>query len=190
MSYGCPDYSCGDDWSSISDQLCPDLTNGGMDAIILLKCGVFRADLVQNGSTDLLDPDKVQALITANRAKVIPQIQVELTAPSGVTADNYDPCSADAVVNFDRGVSIVDPNVNQVRQEMWDSVSSASGFKNAGMLIHECDASRWTYIDTHVDLAPGRISPAKNNERQRIEIAGTWRRRTAAEIFPEADLVA
>jgi hypothetical protein len=161
-----------------------------MDAMIILACGIQRSQLVQDSSPNLLDPAKVQALIAGNQARVVPQIQIELTAPSGVTADNYDPCSADAVVNFDRGMTIIDPNVNQVRQEFWDSVASPSGFKNGGVLIHECDASRWTYVDTHVDLAPGRISPAKNQERQRIEIAGTWRRRTAAEIFPEADLVA
>ncbi len=184
------DYNyCGDDWSSIEDQLCPDLFNGGMDAIILFKKGVKRSDIVQNASPDLLDPAKIQTLITTNCARVVTDIQVELTAPSGVTADNYDPCSQDAVVTFDRGVTITDPNVNQIRQEFWDSVGSPSGFKNAGMLIHECDADRWTYIDTHVDVAPGRISPAKNNERQRIEIAGTYRSRTAAEIFPAADLV-
>lgn len=189
MAYGCPDYNCGDDWEELPEDLCPTPVNGGMDAAIIFRCGVVRSDIVQNGNPALLDVAKVQALISNNDARVVQNIQIELTAPSAVTADNYDPCSQDATVNFDRGMTIIDKNVNQNRQVFWDSIASPSGFKLGGMLIHECDADRWTYVDKHVDFAPGRISPAKNAERQRIEIAGTWRKRTAAEIFPAADLI-
>lgn len=189
MAYGCPDYNCGSDWDNLPENLCPSPVNGGMDAMIVLRCGVQRSDLVQNSDPSLLDPTKVQALINGNDAKVVQNVQVEMTAPSAVTADNYDPCSQDATVNFDRGITVTDPNVNQERQVFWDSIASPSGFKLGGILLHECDADRWTYIDKHVDLSPGRISPAKNSERQRIEIAGTWRNRTAAEIFAAADLI-
>jgi len=180
----CPSYYCGSDWEDFGGaDACDNIHSGGADAIILLKCGVVEADLVDDADPDLLDADKLNALIAGGDAQLIPGLQVTLDAPSVITQDIFNPCSSDAPVDYDHTVGIIDRNVNETRRAAWNSVSSTSGFKNGGMLIHECGDERWTYIDSSVNIAIGRILPAKGTDVQRFENSGTWRSKNIARLF-------
>lgn len=189
MANDCPSYYCGDEWDDITNDLCPERFNGGMSAMILLRCGVERADLVQDADPTLLDDAKVQALISGNDAKAIKNIQVTINAPSEETADILSPCEPDVAVNYTRTITIEDPNVNEVRRSFWSSVNSANRFANGGALLYECDADRWTYVDKSLQISGGRETPAKNTELQKFTLTGTYRSKDDAEIFPAADLL-
>lgn len=189
MAEICPSYYCGDEWEDISSALCADRKNGGMSLMILLRCGILAADLIEDGDPEALDLEKVQGLIDGNDAKVIPHIQVAIDAPSAVTATVYDPCNPEQTINYDRSLSITDPNVNEIRRKFWSSVNSANLFANGGALLYECDAERWTWIPQTMSLAGGRISPATNGELQRFEYKGTWRDRDDAPIMENTTFV-
>jgi hypothetical protein len=184
MATECPSYYCGDEWEDITSALCPETFNGGMSFAILLRCSVNEEDIVQDADPDALDLEKVQGLIDANDAKAIPHIQLTIDTPAEVTANVYDPCNPEQVINYDRTITIVDPNVNEVRRAFWSSVNSANRFANGGMLIYECDADRWTYVDAKLSISGGRVSPENNGELQRFEISATYRAKDDARIFP------
>ena len=175
MATTCPSYYCGDEWDDITSALCAERKNGGISLMVLLRCGVVEADLVDDGDSTALDLAKVQALIDGNDAKVLPFIQVTIDAPSPVTATVYDPCNPEQTINYDRTLTIVDPNVNEVRRRFWSSVNSANLFANGGALLYECDAERWTWIPQTMSIAGGRISPENNGELQRFEMTATYR---------------
>ena len=183
MAQACPSYYCGDEWEDITSALCPDRKNGGIAFAILLRCGVEEADLVDDGDPTALDLAKVQALLDGNDAKALPFIQATIDAPSAVTATVYDPCNPEQTINYDRTLTIVDPNVNEVRRKFWSSVNSANLFANGGALLYECDAERWTWIPKQMSIAGGRVSPENNSELQRFELTATWRDRDDAPIM-------
>lgn len=183
MATDCPAYDCGSEWDDITSALCPEKFNGGMSFMLLFRCGVDRTDIVSDGDPTALDLTKVQDLITGNDAKAIPHIQITIDAPSEVTGSSYDPCNPEEVLNYDRTLAIVDPNVNEVRRSFWSSVNSANQFANGGALIYECDADRWTYVDNRLSISGGRVSPENNGERQRFELSASYRSRNDAEIF-------
>jgi hypothetical protein len=183
MATTCPSYYCGDEWDDISSALCVDRKNGGISLMLLLRCGVDDADLVEDEDPNALSLAKVQALINGNDAKVLPFIQVTIDAPSAVTATVYDPCNPEQTINYDRTLTIVDPNVNETRRKFWSSVNSANLFTNGGALLYECDADRWTWIPSTLSIAGGRVSPENNGELQRFELTATWRDRNDAPIM-------
>ena len=79
MATTCPSYYCGDEWDDITSALCAERKNGGISLMVLLRCGVVEADLVDDGDATALDLAKVQALIDGNDAKVLPFIQVTIS---------------------------------------------------------------------------------------------------------------
>jgi hypothetical protein len=190
----CPSYYCGDEWDDITSALCPERKNGGIAFAILLRCGILDADIVSDSDPNALDLAKVQALIDGNDAKALPFIQVTIDAPSPVTANVYDPCNPEQTINYDRTLTIVDPNVNEVRRKFWSSVNSANLFANGGMFLYECDAERWTWIPVSMSIEGGRVSPENNGELQRFELVAKWRDPDDAPImegttFVPSDLV-
>jgi hypothetical protein len=183
MANTCPSYYCGDEWDDITSALCQERKNGGIAFMVLLRCGVEPADLTEDGDPTALDLAKVQAALDSNDAKAIPFIQVTIDAPSAVTANVYDPCNPEQTIGYDRTLTIVDPNVNEVRRKFWSSVNSANLFVNGGALLYECDAERWTYVDKSLSISGGRISPENKSELQRFELTATWSDRDDAAIM-------
>ena len=175
MATTCPSYYCGDEWDDITSALCPERKNGGIAFMILLRCGIPDEDIVEDGNPNALDQTKIQTLLNNNNAKAVPFIQVTIDAPSPVTATVYDPCNPEQTINYDRTLTIVDPNVNEVRRKFWSSVNSANLFANGGALLFECDAERWTWIPATMSIAGGRVSPENNGELQRFELVATYR---------------
>jgi len=193
-SAACPSYYCGSEWENLETALCPDRKNGGINLMIILRCGVQTSELVSNSDPTALDEAKVQALITGNDARVVPFIQITMDAPSAVTTNVYDPLNPEQTVTYDRTLTIVDPNVNETRRKFWDSINSASGFSNGGCLLWEADAERWSWVDAQLSLSGGRTSPENNSELQRFEYSATYRSKSDASImegttFTPVDLV-
>lgn len=186
MANDCPSYYCSDEWTDLPSALCPETFNGGISLMILLRCDVVEADLVDDEDPDALDLEKVQGLIDSDDARVISHIQVTIDAASEVTANVYDPCNPEQTINYDRTLTIVDPNVNEDRRQFWSSVNSANRFANGGALFYECDAERWTYVDTKIAISGSRVSPENNGELQRFELSAKYRSKDDAKIFTDA----
>jgi hypothetical protein len=189
----CPSYYCGDEWGDLPAELCPSRNNGGISFMVLLRCGISREDILSDGQPYAASLEKVKDLIANNDAKQVPNIQVTIDPPSAVTGNTYDPCNPEQTITYDRTITIVDPNTSEGRRQFWDSVSAVSGFVNGGVLLYECDADRWSYIDASISFSGGRNSPENNGELQRFEITGNWRSKTDPEIlenteFSPADL--
>jgi hypothetical protein len=175
-----------DDWSEVGDlALCPEPVNGGMSAAILFKCDVTREDITDDEDPDLIDADKIDALIVANRAKKVtgPNLRITLNAPSPVTQESFDPCGTEATINYDRTLTWEDGNVTADRQAFYNSINTSVGFIIGGALILECDAERFTYIADELKFSGGRQSPATSQERQFFSFEVSWRNKVDPDIL-------
>lgn len=182
----CPPYGCVDDWSEVGDlALCPEPVNGGMSAAILFKCDVSREDITDDEDPDLIDADKIDALIADNRAKKVtgPNLRITLNAPSPVTQESFDPCGTEATINYDRTLTWEDGNVTADRQAFYNSINTSVGFIIGGALILECDAERFTYIADELKFSGGRQSPATSQERQFFSFEVSWRNKIDPDIL-------
>lgn len=190
MANICPEPACTNDWDDLTGDLCPELFDAGMSAMILLKCGVERADLVTGvAPNEVLDPALMAALVAAGNAKRIPSVEITMDPPSEVTGKTFDPCNPEAAINYDRTFTINDPNVTEARRKFWDSVKATNSFATGGMLVYECGADRWTYVEKRVYISGGRQSGATNAESQFAVYVAKWRDKNDPEIFPAADLM-
>jgi hypothetical protein len=182
----CPPYGCVDDWVDIAPlDLCPEAVNGGMSAAILFKCDVTREDITVDEDPDTIDADKIDALIASDRAKKVtgPNLRITLNAPEAVTAESFDPCGSESTVNYNRTLTWEDANVSADRQKFYNSINTSVGFIIGGMLVLECDAQRFTYINDEVKFAGGRQSPATNAERQFFSFEVSWRNKVDPDIL-------
>lgn len=187
MAAPCPPYGCVDDWDDIDAiSLCPQPFNGGMSAMIIFKCDVTRKDITDDDDQDLIDADKIEDLITNNRAKKIlgPGVRITLNAPEAVTQESFDPCGTEQTVNYNRSLLLEDANVTLDRTRFYNSINTVTGFVIGSALILECDANRFTYIDGEIKFAGGRQSPTPNTERQFFSFDVTWRSKEDPDPLP------
>jgi hypothetical protein len=182
----CPPYACYDPWTDAGDlELCPSQVSGGINAAILLRCGITPADVLEDYNTDALDNDKIEALIANGDAKLVQGIQVTLNAPSELTAATGDPCNPEAPSNYDRSLTWQDYNVNRVRSLFYDSINAVSGYPLGGVILNHCEPDKTTYISNRIRFSGGRQSPEDNTTNAFYEFNVTWRNKKDAGLFDQ-----
>lgn len=180
----CPPSGCFDNWADLGESdLCFSRKAGGINQAIIFKCGVTRADIVQDYSPDNLDNDKIDALILSGLAKLIPGVQITLNAPSELTAPSGNPCIGDTAINYDRAITWQDFNINRNRNEFYNSINAAKGFPIGGLLLKHCAENMITYVEGDVKFNGGRQSPEQSSDAQFFEFNVTWRNVDSEEIF-------
>ena len=164
-----------------------------MSSFILFDCTFERENIVTDADTNVLDPDKINALLNASpaTAKQVtgPNMRLTLNAPSAVETDTFQPCGPQTLpTTYDRTLTIEDANVNQGRVNFYNSINAVTGFVIGAMLVYECGADRYTLVEpsTSIQFVGGRTSPSNDGENQRFELEARWRARGDAEIFPYA----
>lgn len=183
----CPPYGCFDPWTDAGElELCPTQKTGGINAAVLLRCGITPADVLDDYNTDLLDNDKIEALIANGDAKLVTGIQVTLNAPSEITAATGDPCNPESAINYDRSATWQDYNVNRVRSLFYDSINAVGGYPLGGVILNHCEENMTTYIDGRIRLSGGRQSPEDNTTSAFYEFNVTWRSKKDAGLFDQS----
>ena len=182
----CPPSGCYDNWADVGEAaLCLARKVGGINQAILFRCGVTREDIIDDGNNDLLDSAKIDALIAAGNAKLIPGVQITLNAPSELTAPSGNPCIGDTAINYDRSITWQDYNVGRARNEFYNSINAAKGFPLGGAILKHCAIDMLTYIEGDIKFNGGRQSPEQSSEAQFFEFNVTWRNKDAEEIFEQ-----
>lgn len=164
---------CANPVGSYTNDLCSETFNGGVRDLV-----IFTGDLPADPS----DGTEVLALIAGGTAKLIKNIRLGIAAPSEVTTTSYIACVSDPVVNYDREMNLMDGSVTAANVAFYNTINSTSGNKASGMLLHECDAERSTFIDKDIVFSGGRIVPDQNNDSQRFEFTLRYRSKTDGEI--------
>jgi hypothetical protein len=183
----CPPSGCYEPWSDIGElELCPSRRTGGINAAILFKCGVEIEDITVDEDLDLLDNEKIEALITSGDARLVQGIQVTLNAPSAITAATGDPCNPESAVNYDRSLTWQDFNVNRQRGKFYNSINAVQGFPLGGVLLNHCEADTTTLILGNVKFSGDVNSPENNTENMRYEFEVTWRQKNNVELFEQS----
>jgi hypothetical protein len=183
----CPPYGCYDPWTDAGElELCPSLVSGGINAAILLRCGITPADVLEDYDTDTLDNDKIEALIASGDAKIVGGVQITLNAPSELSAATGDPCNPEAPSNYDRSLTWQDYNVNRVRSLFYDSINAVNGFPLGGVILNHCEEGKTTYINGRIRFSGGRQSPEDNTSNAFFEFNVTWRQKKDAGLFDQA----
>ena len=182
----CPPSGCYDNWADVGEAaLCLARKEAGINQAILFRCGVTREDIIDDGNNDLLDSAKIDALIAAGNAKLIPGVQITLNAPSELTAPSGNPCIGDTAINYDRSITWQDYNVGRARNEFYNSINAAKGFPLGGAILKHCAIDMLTYIEGDIKFNGGRQSPEQSSEAQFFEFNVTWRNKDAEEIFEQ-----
>lgn len=187
----CPPYGCVDPWDDVDAlDLCPELVPGGMSAFILFDCTYERANITADDNPDVLDPDKINALLAASpaTAKLVtgPNMRLTLNAPSAVETDTFQPCGPQQLpTTYDRTITLEDANVNANRTRFYNSIDATKGFVIGAMLVYECGAHQFTLIEpaTSIQFVGGRNSPSNDGENQRFEKEIRWRSQNDPDIL-------
>jgi hypothetical protein len=183
----CPPSGCYDNWGDVgAADLCFARKEAGINQAILFRCGVTREDIIDDEDNDKVSNTKIEALILAERAKLVPGVQVTLNAPSELTAPSGNPCIGDTAINYDRSLTWQDYNVSRIRNEFYNSINAAKGFAIGGVLLKHCATDMLTYIEGDVKFNGGRQSPEQSSEAQFFEFNVTWRNKDAEEIFEQS----
>ena len=179
--------NCGDDWQETDGSVC-DQFSSGMDAAILFKPGIVRADIVTGtGDSEAVDPELVQGLLDSGDAQVINGLRLGLDAPSAVTGDSWVACEKEAVITYDRTLSWKDRKVTRKSITFYNSINASNGFRIGMILVHECAAERITLIEVTSKFTGGRVSP-EGDELQRHEYTVSWQSKNDSDILADADV--
>lgn len=160
----CLNYNC----DELNDHLpvdCEAFVNGGMPNAILLECG--------HTITDPSNATQITANINSGHAKLIKNISIDLPLRSAIKADNPVACKPQRVLNYDNTANLVDPNVNSNNIEFYEGVFGGRTF--AGMILHECDADKVSWVDASMTVEGGLIKPKTNTEAQVFQGTASWR---------------
>lgn len=183
----CPPSGCYDNWGDFGGAaLCSARKEAGINAAIIFRCGVTRADIIDDENNDTISNDKVEALLSTDRAKLISGVQITLNAPSELTAPSGNPCVGDTAINYDRSLTWQDYNVSRERNEAYNILNAAKGFVLGGALLKHCASDMLTYIEGDIKFNGGRQSPEQSSEAQFFEFNVTWRNKDAEEIFEQS----
>ncbi len=152
----CINYNCDD---QIGDQVLNDCgieLQGGIDAVIFLEC--------DNQLTDPSDAAEIQAELDAGRATIFNNVKYSLDPPSPVKIASNVACAPDKIVRYDRTGTLVDGNVNDANVDVYNEVFSGRSF--GGLILHECETGKVTWIDEEIIVEGGRVIPDNNGEFQ------------------------
>ncbi len=152
----CVNYNCED---QLGDHLlndCGEELQGGIESVIFLEC--------DNQLTDPSDAVEVQAELDAGRATLVKNVKLSLDAPTPVKIASNVACAPDKIVRYDRTGSYVDGNVNDNNVDFYNEVFSGRSF--GGLILHECETDKVTWIDEEIIVEGGRIIPDNNGEFQ------------------------
>lgn len=154
----CVDYNC----SELSDHLqnsCNELVLGGVDAIGLLTC--------DHELTDASDEAEIQAEVTAGRLFIAKGVKVGMSAGSPITVGPYTAGEVSTTVNYDRTVSIIDPNYNQDNITFYDLAFNNKKF--GGALLRLKDSGNLIWLDFTLTMEGSPIIPDDTNDAIRFE---------------------
>src|SRR5690606_21282625 len=108
-------------------------------------------------------------------ARIINRLRIGIEAPSAVTGDSFVACEGEAPTGYDRAVSWKDRKVTQDATVFYNSINGVTCFRVGGMLIHECAAERFSYIDRPLTFIGGRVSEEADNGLQRWEFVANYK---------------
>lgn len=169
----CINYECDEALGTHLLNACGEEIQGGVKNCIVLECG--------HTVTDPSNATEIQDNIDNGKATLIKNVKISLPAPSPIMAASNVACSTDKLVTYDRSLSLMDGNVNDVNIDFYNRL--LSGQSKGGIIIHECAADKVTWIDDEIKFVGGRIIPDNDNEFQRFEITGNWRNKYEAQIY-------
>lgn len=177
--------SCATDWEEYPQDLCVQVPSG-MDGAVLFKPGVARADFT---TMDEIDPAKIQTLLNDGSARIINGLRIGIEAPSAVTGDSFVACEGEAPTGYDRTITWKDRKVTKEATIFYNSLNGVTGFRAGGMLIHECAAEQFSYIDRPLTFTGGRVAEEADNTLQRWEFTAAFKGKKDPEIFDWADIM-
>lgn len=154
----CVDYNC----SELSDHLqnsCNELKIGGVDAIGLLTC--------DHELTDPANETQLQTEVTAGRLFILKGVKVGIPAGSPITVGPYTAGEVSTTVNYDRTVSIIDPNYNQDNITFYDLAVNNKKF--GGALCRLKDSGDLIWLDFTLTMDGSPIVPDDTNDAIRFE---------------------
>lgn len=170
------DYYCDnplEDYVPSSVECAPVFLSGISDVVMFLE------DLPSNPS----DAAEVQALINLRKAVYIPRIQAMINAPEPVEVSRKIACTPATVSTYNRTISLMDDDVTPQNVQAYNSLNASSGRIITGLLLHECDANRATFIDANMNLIGGRQTDENDDgELQHFAFEIRYKNRFDAEI--------
>lgn len=154
---------------------CDDIYGGGIrDAVI------FIDELPE----DPTDGNEINDLISQEKAVLLRDLKIGVSEPSPVTNPSMRSCSPETVSTYERELSWIDANVVDENVAFYNSLNASTGFEAVGVLLHECDAERATFIDAPINFTGGRIVPDDNNaEPQHFSFTGRWKSKGDPRIY-------
>lgn len=181
MANTCIDYCNDDPLGSFEVLGCGTDPLGGFSAAVLFEC--------LHDTTDYTNGSQVLADIAAGKAHLIERASFEIPAASAVTQDSLVPCEGTRVVNYDRTVNYVNPNVTPANVLTHDQVFS--GRKFGALLLFNCategETEYCTLITTPLTATGSFIGPRTNTEFQRFEGTFAYRsKKTPARVLAPA----
>lgn len=168
--YNCINYGCGDPLDDYNQNICDELIQGGLGAMIVLYCG--------SQITDPSSAAQINIELAAGRAKIIRGMMATIEAPTPIQIDPYVPCQTQTTVNYDRTGTYRNGNVSSGNDEFHNTLFAGKPF--GGLILYNCSSdssgNNWVdWIDEAVKFTGGKIIPANDNEAQRYEGTFAWR---------------
>lgn len=167
MADNCVSYDCNDPLGDHTLNTCNEERQGGADWILMLEC-----DAVLN---DPSSETEINALIAANQATLISEVNVSFPVPAPVVQASNVPGRAERLITNNRELALVDANVNADNVDFYDTM--ADGREFGGAVIGECcnEVDRVHFIDAAITFTGGNQLPNTDDTRQDFQLAGKWK---------------
>lgn len=171
----CVDYNC----SELTDHeqnSCNTLILGGSDALGLLTC--------DHQLTDPTNATQILAEITAGRLFIAKGVKVGLPAASPISVGPYTAGEVSTTVNYDRTLSLIDPNYNQSNITFYDIAVNNKKF--GGALVRLKDSAKVIWIDSAMTMEGSPIVPDDTNDAIRFECTMKWRKPEMGDLYADS----
>jgi len=160
----CVNYNC-DELNDHAPVDCEAFVNGGLKNLIFLECG-----------HEIIDPSNATQITTAinnGTAYIVKNISADIPLRSPINQDSPVACEPQRTINYDNTINVTDANITSNNIEFYQTVFG--GHKFGGLIIHECDAEKVSWVDATVVFEGGLIKPKSNSELQTFQYVGKWR---------------
>lgn len=168
----CVDYDC----TELSDHIqnsCNELILGGADAVGLLTC--------DHQLTDPSDLAEITSEVNAGRLFIAKGVRVGIPAGSPITVGPYTAGETSTTVNYERTVTLTDPNYNQDNITFYDLAVNNKKF--GGALVRLKDSDKLIWLDFTLTMDGSPIVPDDTNDAIRFECTLKGRSKNMGNLY-------